>query len=338
MDHQSSLEHFQTYARLHRGDASELEAIQAFCKRAPLSLDDRPRDWKQTLVRDDTYILVATECHLIVGVGVLRHVAGSPEASLDGLFLGSKIGTRGVDQLIVHTLVGRARSEGAAVLHVQNIGKPNTIDWVLIQAGFTEQSAGLWTFGLWNGHTSRSYSDIVIPEHEPVSLDESLAQSLLIAMGALDNSMLLTARARQVLSHEVAGDAKELTVAVAIGLAAARRGYFVRLQASVAETALGQGMPDVAERISSDPQTATPESVLGHLSRGRICMLHADLPRFHDAPHWYLITGFDGFLFSLHDVACRANSLQPMAVTTFELREALSNSGSVDFVVLGKVL
>ena len=336
MSAHASFAHFSTFARLRRAGEADLPLLRALSERACGEGKHTAPDWAALLAGEGSYVLVATECQLIVGVGILAHGYSAAEASLPFLLVSPDARGRGIGHLLLDTLVGRARSEGGAVLHATVPERAEGLARLYADHGFFDLGSGHWAFGLWNGHQSRSYSDIVVPFHEPVTGRDAAAQALLVAMGALEPAMLLTPRARQVVAHELNSEGPDLPVAHAMALAAARRRYVVRIgfQASGALLAA-----DLADRIIEEPMPGTPEMILGYLARRQVCIMRLHLPRLAERtePSWYLVTGFDGFLFRLHDVTGDSLANRRNVVTAAEMRLALQDCEPGDALILSRV-
>lgn len=336
MSAHASFAHFSTFARLRRAGEADLPQLRALSERACGEGKHTALDWPELLQGEGAYVLVATECHLVVGVGILAHGYSAAEASLPFLLVSPDVRCRGIGHLLLETLVGRARSEGGAVLYAAVPERADGLARLYAEHGFFDLGSGEWAFGLWNGHQSRSYSDIAVPWHDPVAPEESAAQCLLVAMGALEPAMLLTPRARQVVAQELNSEGADLPVAHAMALAAARRRYVVRIgfQATGALPA-----PDLADRLIEEPMPGTPEMILGYLARRQICIMRLHLPRLaaETEPRWYLVTGFDGFLFRLHDVTGDSLANRRNVVTAAEMRLALQDCEPDDALILSRV-
>lgn len=332
-----ALAHFETFARLHRASIADLRRIEAFSERLGSGAGMDAVWWKEAVCRDSCYALIATEGQLVVGLGVLEHAASTPEAKLVYLCVLPDARGRGIGQLLVQTLVGRARSEGAAVVRACESGQTG-IGKALLRSGFAQLGGGTWCFGLWDAHVATSYGALAIPEHEPVTADQAPAQCVLLAMGALDRSMLLTRRARQVIEHELRLE-EAPDDAAALALAAARRGFFAWTGEAVAQALQRRQAPEIAERVVAEKDRLTPERVLGHLSRGHLCLLRIALRRLSgDTPTWYIVDGFDGYLFRVHDATALHDAREPAVITAAELRVVIGGVGPGDAVVLGKPL
>lgn len=338
MAQRQTLAHFETFARLHRAHNSDLSQIVKFCARLSPDADPGEAWWRGKLGQDDAYVLIATECQLIVGIAAIEHAPSAPEARVVFLCVAPDARGRGVGQLLLSTLVGRARSEGAAQIRAFEGGQQG-VAIALRRAGFSELGGGTWCFGLWNAHAATGFSDMLIPEHEPVAPDQAAAQSLLMAMGTLDNSMLLTHQARRVIEHELRSDVSKAPGAGELALAAARRRYFVRLDTDLAESTRLQCLPDVSVRIGAENDRITPERVLGHISRAQLCLLRLVVQRLSGStPVWYLVNGFDGYLFRLHDVTRANDPGDPLVITASELRLILGRLTPQDHLSVAKLL
>lgn len=332
MSSHSPLAHLSTFARLHRAGPDDLPQLQAMGER--LAGKVAVPDWAATLDEEGSYILVATECGQVVGAGVLRHGYSAAAAQLAWLFVNAAARGRGIGQLLVETLIGRARSEGGAVLEAPVPSGAVGLDAFYLRSGLVQLGEGHWTFGLWNGLQAQSYCDFAIPLHQPVAETEAGLQALLMAMGTLDVTMLLTPRALQVLAHEVRMDDQQLPKTGRMALAAARRRYVVRIGSVLSKVVHDRTTPDIGERIIAETLPTTPEMLVGQLARQHLCLLRLAFERLEGPARWYLVTGFDGFLFRLHDVTAP----EPMVVTAGEIRVALHGMAPQDGLILAKVL
>lgn len=335
MAHHRNIAHFDTFARLRRATRGDLPHIGRFCQQLPAGSSILGAGWDEMLHREDTYMLLATECQLVVGIAALQHAPSAPEARLAFLFVLPDARGRGVGQLLLSSLVDRARSEGAALVQALDDGQGIGIAKSLSRAGFFDRGGGLWSCCLWNGHIGSGYGSLDIPEHDPVNEKEAAAQTLLVAMGTLDRSILLTRQARQVIGHEL--DQTATPGAAAMALAAARRRYFVWIDSAEAAKLGLLSTPETAERIGSENERLTPERILGHLSRGNLCLIRLAVSRLSGKlPQWYAVNGFDGYLFRLHDVT-RGNTPQdPIVLSASELRQGTGSLAPDDFVIMAR--
>ncbi|MDF2799232.1 MAG: Acetyltransferase domain [Devosia sp.] len=329
-----ALAHYQTFARLHVASAADGPEIDNFLQRAPSERGLDQEWWRRALAGEGCSVLVATECQLVVGIGVIEHASSAPEAELAYLCVLPDARGRGIGQLLLQTLVGRARSEGAAIVRAWGNGEPR-LAGALLRCGFTQTGGGAWCFGLWDAHVAQSYGSMAVPDHSPVAPREGAAQSLLLMMAALDKTMLLTHRARQVLRHELGKD-QDSTGAAQLALAAARRGYCVWLDRELAESLAGES--EAVGSIVGEVEPLSPERILGHLSRGHLCLLHLLVPRLSGpAPTWYIVDGFDGYLFRVHDVTRVDDRQHPLAITACELRAMLRGLSAEDHLIMGRL-
>jgi GNAT superfamily N-acetyltransferase len=328
----SPLAHLSTFARLHRAGPDDLPRLKAMGER--LAGKVALPDWTGVLADERSYVLVATECGQMVGAGVLRHDYSAAEAQLLWLFVNADARGRGIGQLLVETLIGRARSEGGAVLEVAVPAEAAGLAAFCLRSGFLQLGGDRWVFGLWNGFQAQSYCDFAVPTHQPVADVEAGLQSLLVAMGTLDATMLLTPRALQVLAHEVRMDDQQLPKTARMALAAARRRHEVRVGSVLSKVIHDRTTPEIGEWISAEAMPTTPEMLVGQLARQHLCLLRLDFARIEGPSRWYLVTGFDGFLFRLHDVTAP----QPVIVTSGEMRVALQGAAPQDALILAKVL
>lgn len=328
----SSMAHFQTFARLRTASTTDLPSIRQFRDRLTpeLGLDDSW--WATAVSRNGSYVLFATECQLVVGIGVLEHSPSAPEARIAYLCVTPDARGRGIGQLLLQTLVGRARSEGAAIVRAQDLGQVGLAK-AMLRCGFAISAENDWSLGLWDGHAAGSYGALSIPDHAPVSVAEAPAQALLLAMGALDQSLLITQRARHVLQHEIGTNANALHLA----RSAAERGYFVWLD-HLPQPVAAIDNPYACEHIISEESPVTPERVLGHLSRGHLCLVRLTIERLSNQRRWYIIDGFDGYLFRLHDVVSPSDRHAPEAITSAELRGMLDALPADNLLIIGRPL
>lgn len=332
-----ALAHYETFARLRPAGLSDLSHIRKFRERLPDDVGMDENWWRGKISAPHTYVLIATECQLVVGIGILEHVPSAAAADVSYLCVTPDARRRAVGQLLLATLIGRARSEGAALVRAVDRGLAD-MSLSLLRAGFTQLGGGTWCFGLWDDHVARSYGTVAVPEHDPVAMDEAAAQGLLLMMGAIDSAMLLTRRARQIIQHELPQEAKGCD-ASSLAQSAARRGFLAWLDKGAADTLMRQNAPDIAERIIGEVERLTPERILGHLSRGHLCMLRLTVPRLSgSAPTWYIIDGFDGYLFRVHDVTTIDDPQDPQVVTASELRLLVGGVGPEDHLIIGKPL
>jgi GNAT superfamily N-acetyltransferase len=256
--------HYETFARLHTAGLSDLVHIQKFRERLPDEAGMGSDWWRKQILGQDRHVLVATECQLVVGIAILEHLPSAADARVRYLCVAPDARRRGIAQLLLQTLVGRARAEGAALVQMNDRGQAD-LGRSLLRAGFRQLGDGDWCFGLWDRHIAHSYSDLHIPEHEPVSPDEAAAQSLLLVMGTIDANMLLTPRARQIVQHELEGPCGR-TGASELAFAAARRGFSVWLAS-------------VLRRVSACKETQRGRSASRPI--GTDCPRNASLAIFH---------------------------------------------------------
>ena len=189
-----ALAHYQTFARLHVASAADGPEIGNFLQRAPSERGLDQEWWRWALAGEGCSVLVATECQLVVGIGVIEHAPSAPEAELAYLCVLPDARGRGIGQLLLQTLVGRGRSEGAAIVRAWENGEPR-LAAALLRCGFTQLGGGAWCFGLWEAHVAQGYGSMAVPDHPPVAPREAAALSLLLMMGALDNHAADAARA-----------------------------------------------------------------------------------------------------------------------------------------------
>ncbi|KKB75822.1 hypothetical protein VW35_18810 [Devosia soli] len=333
----------QTFARLRRAQIDDIEELVGLSRHFTGTvpdwqglIGDQP-DWQGLIGDPGAYVLVATECQLVVGAALLCHAPMAAEARLAWLIVAPDARGRGVGQLLIDMAIGQARSQGAALVEGHEPIGAHGLAQLYLHFGFAGVGEGRWVFGLWNGHQARSYCDIEVPQQPAARQADALSQTLLSALGALDAGMLLTPRARQVLAHELAtGGAGSETCRMA--MAASRRRFFVHLAPSLASSLRRRIGPDLGEWIVADDDALTPEKLIGHLSRHHLPMLRLTVPRHGRGKRWLMITGFDGFLFRLHDVTEVQNPELPLAVTAAELREAMADLKGSEHLLLAKVL
>jgi ribosomal protein S18 acetylase RimI-like enzyme len=329
--------HYLTFARLHAAVPADLIGIKHFSERLPEDARMSDEWWRAEIRRPDCHVLVATECNVVVGVGIIEHLPRAPEATITYLCVSPDARRRGVAQLLADTLVGRGRSEGAAIVRAADHGQIG-LSALYDRSGFKCFGGGLWCFGLWDDHVSHSYSGLRVPQNMPVTQDDAAAQSLLLAMGSIDASMLLTPRARQVISHEVEDGGQDAD-AKSLAIAAAKRGFTVWMDAGIAYDVRMRLEPSRREAIIEDASGLTPERILGHLSRSHLCLLRLALPRLSgDKPTWYIVDGFDGYLFRVHDVTTIDDPGDPMVATAAELRLAMGQLAASDHLMVGRPL
>jgi GNAT superfamily N-acetyltransferase len=330
----SSFTHFETFARLHRASPADLPRLKHFAEKLSAGRGNAPR-WARLIDAGDAHVLIATECDVIVGVGVLRHAPSGAVGSLAWLCVAPDARGRGVGTLLLETLIDRARLEGAALLEVRLPAECAGLDKLLYDAGFRQAAGDDWHLSLWNAQRAPSYCELAVPEHFARSASSPAVRALFLAMGTLDRDMLLTDQAEKVLGFE-AGQLDRHPEALRLALVAARRRFLVTLRrtAEFERAALPLEAP---EWINLEDEPLTPERLVGHLSRGHLPMLHVGLKRLGREARWYLVTGFDGYLFALNDPAGPgARALIP--VTAAEMRLALSAATPNDTLILAKVL
>jgi len=147
--------------------------------------------------------------------------------------------------------------------------------------------------------------------------------------------MLLTRRARQVLRHEL-GEDQDARGAAQLALSAARRDYCVWLDRELAESLAGES--EAAGSIVGEVEPLSPARILGHLSRGHLCLLRLVVPRLSGpSPTWYIVDGFDGYLFRVHDVTGADDRQHPPTITACELRAMLRGLSAEDHLIMGRL-
>jgi hypothetical protein len=68
-------------------------------------------------------------------------------------------------------------------------------------------------------------------------------------------------------------------------------------------------------------------------------MLRLKVPRLTgDGPRWYIVDGFDGYLFRVHDVTAVDDPNDPSVITVSELRVLIGACAGEDQLVVGKPL
>lgn len=335
MSQAHSLKPYDTFARLrwaNRADAEALSALSGSARGGDFAIEN-PDQWQQVLDTANLRVLVAVECQILVGACIMRHHPSAALARLSWLAVTPAARGRGIGRLLLETTIDNARAEGAATLQTDTPDSGSVAEHLFATAGFATNmhKTGL-SISLWNDHRALSYCDIPLPEHPPVSAAMAPAVALLTAMGALDRTLLMTHRAEKVLAFEIGEGGDELANMV---LAAVRRGYFVHLDAPMDMPE--RLVPDYAERIVTDDGPLNPERLVGHLSRGHLAVLYLQFPRLNaDAPCWYLVNGFDGYLFRIANVSAPANPIE--AVTASEMRVAIQTSSRGKGFILAKVL
>lgn len=115
-----------------------------------------------------------------------------------------------------------------------------------------------------------------------------------------------------MIRHEVENGRQDAD-AMSLALVAARRGFTAWVDADIADEVRTRLEPSHREAIIENATGLTPESVLGHLSRSQLCLLRLTLPHLSgDKPTWYIVDGFDGYLFRMHDVTTIDDPGDPM--------------------------
>lgn len=318
------LAHFENFARLHRATHADLPSLDAFSGGLPKDMSKGNLDWRRWVSDRYAYILMAQECQIVVGVCVVCHKPSEPLANLSWIGVQSAARGRGLGSMMLGNAIGHVQSEGAAKMVTEGVDEASGLRALLLDNGFVADG-GIFSLSLWNDRQAPSYGEFSIPPHKPTNGCDASVCGLLLAMGTLDGSILLTARADKELQKEVDRDSADEGEVMALVRAAVRRRFSVVILGAgpTAQTSLDYAS---AERIRFDEEPITPERLVGHLSR-----LHLPLVRVHfsrlargSTPRWYLVTGFDGYLFRLVDVATQeAGETTSVAVTAHEMRQAL---------------
>lgn len=322
------LTHFNNFARVHRATQADLPLLTAFSSRFPLL----GVFWRQVVSDRHAYVLIATECQIIVGVCIFRHEPSAALAHLSWIGVESASRRRGVGTLLLRNAIGHVQSEGAAVIVAESGGRVPDLRALLVDHGFAAvaQGSDIYSLYLWNARQAQSYCDFPIPAHRPVEGCAGSACGLALAMATLDETVLFTPRVAKVLQHELSSDCQTFGEQISLALAAARRRFTVVLHG----LDTGETMPEIPHplsgllRFESDP--LTPERLVGYLSRRHLPLLQLHFPRINrDAPaRWFLLTGFDGYLFCLVDVLGQegAATVAHVVVTRAEMRQALGRA------------
>lgn len=333
------LAHFENFARLHRATHADLPSLEAFSDCLPKDMSKDALCWQRWVSDRHAYVLMAQECQIVVGVCVVCHKPSTPLAALAWIGVQSAARGRGLGSMMLGNAIGHARSEGAAKMVAEGVDEDSGLHALLLDSGFVAD-AGTHYLSLWNDRRAPSYGEFFIPPHQPTEDCDTSVCGLLLAMGTLDGSMLLTARADRELQKEVDRDSTEQGKVMALVRAAIRRRFSVVVLGAgpAQETRLDYAS---TEWIRFDEDLLTPERLVGHLSRLHLPLVHLHFSRLAKdaAPRWYLVTGFDGYLFRLVDVAGQgAGETTSVAVTAPEMRQALCVTPGMIGITVARVI
>jgi len=138
----ATMQHWQTFARLHDAQPDDIPALTALACRLPAAANGEWPVWATLIQAADANVLVATECHLVVGAALTWHHKGAQLARLAWLGVAADARGRGVGQLLLETSIARAAVTGATSVGTRLPADADALHALLNEAGFAAAKGG----------------------------------------------------------------------------------------------------------------------------------------------------------------------------------------------------
>lgn len=145
------LAHFDTFARLRYADAADANVLAAFARsiRTRKRLDHAA--WRRLLLSEDSVVVLASECDILVGAAILRHPTGAKGARLAWIGVAPDARRRGVGRLLLVTVTEEAQAAGAVELRALVPDEAGPAEHLLQSVGFLrEGTLPDWRLALWH--------------------------------------------------------------------------------------------------------------------------------------------------------------------------------------------
>jgi ribosomal protein S18 acetylase RimI-like enzyme len=298
-----------------------------------------PRSWRAlaaSLSATVTLVHDASTPHAVLGAAVVLRRAHSSVARLYSIAVVRAARGRGLAGRLLDDAIERTREAGAAVLRLETRASNLRAQRLFQRRGFIpldrkpayyEDGADALRFqkSLWNKGSAEGDVALRAPYYGQ-TLDFTCGPcALLMAMAALDRRTVIDRAAEIRLWREAT------TVFMAAGhggcgplglaLAALRRGFRATVyappgQALFIDSVRDPRKKDVIALVEADfraelaathatviAASVSPQRLAEHLNQGGVPLVLISLWRLHGerAPHWVVVTGFDGHVFRILD-------------------------------------
>ena len=316
------------------------------------------RSWRSLLRSPSAVVTVAAGAEgELLGAAVLLLRAGSSVARLYSIAVDAAARGRGTGRLLLERCIDDAHDRGCSVLRLETRADNRAAQALFRSLGFTEfdrkpryyadgQTAWRYQKSLWNEGHAIDAATLNAPYYGQ-TLDFTCGPcSLLMAMAALEPKL------RPDRASEIHIWREATTVFMSAGhggcgpyglaLAAARRGFAVRVHAPAGTRLFVDSVRDAAKKevielveadsraqlaalpdAQLDASQVTPERIARHLHAGGAPVVLVSLWRLHGerSPHWVVVAGFDGVVFRILDPVAAAPGDDPgVAVSVDEFR------------------